>query len=205
MPKIYTYAGKVLVHLGLEADGSEQLPELLEKIGKAESARIRERDMPPEEFLSNGLPPPDDIAWEALVTFLCRPWFLRVWIIQEVVLARDIRFFCGEWELGWGILTDLAERFDFILNHICNHLHWRHNFLAAQHAAMSLGLVLAFRLTRSSVADRLELLRRDVESIASSTRKSSHIESLTQEVADKRELIVQACREHRGLYQAGCV
>ena len=202
MPKIYTYAAKVLVHLGLEADGSELLPELLEKLGTAESARIRDRDMLPEEFLSNGLPPPDDVAWEALIAFICRPWFLRVWIIQEVVLARDIRFFCGDWELGWGILAELAERFECIHNSICKHLHWKHNVLTAQHAAMSLGLVLAFRLTRSSVAERLEFLRRDVESIASSTRETSHIESLTQEVAAKRELVVQACREHRELYQA---
>jgi hypothetical protein len=34
MPKIYTYVGKVPVLLGWEADGSELLPELLEKLGK---------------------------------------------------------------------------------------------------------------------------------------------------------------------------
>lgn len=201
MPQIYTYAAKVLVHLGVEADGSELLPELLESLGKVGSARIREQKPTtlPEALLFNGLPPLDDTVWKALVAFLCRPWFLRVWIIQEVVLARDIRFFCGDWELRWGLLADLAETFDLVIanNH---HLVWTHDFQNAQHAAMSLGLVLAFHLTRSAVASRLEFLRRDIESIPPTTSQKKHIESLAQDLIVKREFVVQSCRVHRKLY-----
>ena len=94
MPQIYTYSRRVLVHLGLEADGSELLPGLLEKISKVELTRIKRVGRSAEEFLSIGLPPPEEEMWKALVELLCRPWFLRVWIIQEVILARDILFFC---------------------------------------------------------------------------------------------------------------
>jgi hypothetical protein len=199
MPKIYTYARKILVHLGVEADGSELLPELLEKLGKVDSARIRKRTMPPEEFLSNGLPPPDGGAWKALVAFLCRPWFLRTWVIQEVVLARDIRFFCGDWELRWGLLADLTERFDYVLTKN-RYLIWTDEFNKAQHAAMSLALMLALRLTRSAVAERLEFLRRDLESTLCTTSTRTHIENLALDLVPKREFIVQSCRKHQELY-----
>jgi Heterokaryon incompatibility protein (HET) len=52
MPKIYTYVGKILVHLGPEAECSELLPELLEKLEKVDLARIQEQKMSPEEFIS---------------------------------------------------------------------------------------------------------------------------------------------------------
>ncbi|TVY43817.1 Heterokaryon incompatibility protein 6,OR allele [Lachnellula subtilissima] len=175
MPTIYTYARKVLVDLGVEADGSEMLPELLNSLGKVDLACIREIKKSPENFLSNGLPSPDAAEWSALVAFLCRPWFLRIWVIQEVVYARDIQFFCGEWESRWG---------------------------KARQASMSLALMLGIRLTRSVVAERLELLRRDIEFTPLDTPKGSHIECLALELVAKRESIVKSCREHRNLYPA---
>ena len=69
----------------------------------------------------------------------------------------------------------------------------------AQHAAMSLALMLDIRLTRSVVADRLELLSRDINTTAPGSSKR-HIESLSPGLVAKREFIVQSCREHRELY-----
>ncbi|TVY16338.1 Heterokaryon incompatibility protein 6, OR allele [Lachnellula arida] len=116
MPMIYTYARKVLVDLGVEADGSEMLPELLESLGKVDLACIREMEVSPENFLSNGLPAPDAVEWSALVGFLCRPWFLRIWVIQEVAYARDIRFFL--WQLGvkMGVICRHGKRMIFALD-----------------------------------------------------------------------------------------
>jgi hypothetical protein len=199
MPKIYTYAQKVLVDLGVGAVGSELLPELLEKLEKVDLACILEWKKSPEKFLSNGLPPPDGEAWKALVAFLCRPWFLRIWVIQEFVYARDIRFLCGDWELRWGLLANMAEKFDSALTNNRYQI-WTGGFSKAQHAAMSLALMLGTRLTRSVVAERLELFRRDIESIPFITSTKSHIESLTPDLIAKRAFIVQSCREHRELY-----
>jgi hypothetical protein len=168
MPQIYTHAGKVLVHLGIEADSSELLQELLQKLEKVNYGLSQKPMVSREEFRSYGLPPPDDKVWGALIDVLCRPWFLRVWIIQEVILARDIRIFCGDWELRWGLLANISQKFDLFIssNPHYHHIRWTHEFQQAQHAALSLGLVLAFRLTRSAVAERLDL-RRDIESIPS--------------------------------------
>jgi len=168
MPQIYTHAGKVLVHLGIEADSSELLQELLQKLEKVNYGLSQKPMVSREEFRSYGLPPPDDKVWGALIDVLCRPWFLRVWIIQEVILARDIRIFCGDWELRWGLLANISQKFDLFIssNPHYHHIRWTHEFQQAQHEALSLGLVLAFRLTRSAVAERLDL-RRDIESIPS--------------------------------------
>ncbi|TVY93022.1 Heterokaryon incompatibility protein 6,OR allele [Lachnellula willkommii] len=201
MPMIYTYARKVLVDLGVEADGSEMLPKLLESLGKLDFACVREMEVSPENFLSNGLPAPDAAEWSALVGFLCRPWFLRIWVIQEVVYARDIRFFCGNWESRWGLLAHMAEIFDSLLS-INRYQIWNFDLSKARHAAASLALMLGMRLTRSVVAERLELLRRDIESIPPATPKGSHIECLAIDLVAKRELIVKSCREHRDLYPA---
>ena len=37
----------------------------------------------------------------AFVHLLQRPWFQRVWIIQEIGVARDVMLLCGEDELSW--------------------------------------------------------------------------------------------------------
>lgn len=40
----------------------------------------------------------------ALLRLLDRPWFKRIWIIQEIVLAKDILVSCGESYCSWDIL-----------------------------------------------------------------------------------------------------
>ena len=95
----------------------------------------------------------------------------------------------------------MAERFDSLLNNN-PYQSWTFDFNKAQHAALSLALMLGLRLTRSVVAERLELLRRDIESTPLDTSKGSHIECLALELVAKRDFIVKSCREHRDLYPA---
>lgn len=58
---------------------------------------------------SERLPPHGDPAWAALVRFLQRPWFSRVWVIQEVMLARKTMFCCGDYSIDSEILKDALE------------------------------------------------------------------------------------------------
>ncbi|TEA09792.1 hypothetical protein C8034_v012062 [Colletotrichum sidae] len=44
---------------------------------------------------------PDNEAWEALRWLLSRPWFTRVWCVQEIVLARSSRVHVGAFSLDW--------------------------------------------------------------------------------------------------------
>jgi hypothetical protein len=62
-----------------------------------------------ERKLSQGtLPHRNDPSWEALRTFLSRPWFSRVWVVQEVAMARRAIVLCGGKTLTWQHLRSLA-------------------------------------------------------------------------------------------------
>jgi len=47
--------------------------------------------------------------WIALGAFIHRPWFERVWIIQEVVLAAKPIIRCGDLTVKWESLTKVAN------------------------------------------------------------------------------------------------
>ncbi|KAK0616756.1 heterokaryon incompatibility protein-domain-containing protein [Immersiella caudata] len=51
----------------------------------------------------------DPQAWEALLVLLTRPWFLRVWVFQEVVLARRVRVVRGGEALPWYLIANAGE------------------------------------------------------------------------------------------------
>jgi hypothetical protein len=40
-------------------------------------------------------------GWRALRAFLKRPWFRRIWVYQEVVLARDLQLVCGKYSIDF--------------------------------------------------------------------------------------------------------
>jgi hypothetical protein len=41
------------------------------------------------------LPPISDERWNALIRIFQRPWFSRLWTLQEVVVPEEVIFFCG--------------------------------------------------------------------------------------------------------------
>ncbi|KAF5011644.1 hypothetical protein FDECE_2267 [Fusarium decemcellulare] len=48
-----------------------------------------------------GFPPSHAPEWTILAGFLEQPWFHRVWIVQEVVIAQDAKVMMGDWEMEW--------------------------------------------------------------------------------------------------------
>ncbi len=40
-------------------------------------------------------------SWRALRRLMCHPWFERIWVVQEVALARNIRILYGSEEIEW--------------------------------------------------------------------------------------------------------
>ncbi|KAK3368573.1 heterokaryon incompatibility protein-domain-containing protein [Podospora didyma] len=42
----------------------------------------------------------------------CRPWFRRVWVIQEIALAREILVRCGRHEMAWETLRSQWEKLE---------------------------------------------------------------------------------------------
>jgi hypothetical protein len=91
MTQIYESASCVIVYLGNCADGSDEAMDL-----------IREIDIP--SSYDNGrhdeisLLKPDKSMLDALFR---RPWFSRVWVLQEVRMARKAVVYCGDRAVNW--------------------------------------------------------------------------------------------------------
>lgn len=55
------------------------------------------------------LPPRGYGAWKALRELINRPWFSRIWVIQEVVVAKKAIVICGKDVLPWKVVKAAAE------------------------------------------------------------------------------------------------
>ena len=60
---------------------------------------------------SFGFPPPSAPEWDIVRQFFAHPWFQRVWVVQEVVLARRYVALIGNWEIEWSALGQAAAWF----------------------------------------------------------------------------------------------
>ncbi|PNY29044.1 Ankyrin and HET domain protein [Tolypocladium capitatum] len=119
MPDIYRIASRVQIYLGPAspaddvpaaldllatiADYSEYLDNSQHAAGEVGTALAQRRGLV--------LPPPGDGRWPALRAFLRRPWFRRVWVIQEFVYATDVVVACGGHDIDWRTLWLAAKAY----------------------------------------------------------------------------------------------
>ncbi|KAL8290971.1 hypothetical protein RB600_006443 [Gaeumannomyces tritici] len=82
MAKIYANASRVIVWLGKAANGSDQA---FEALRRAAGASGDERAPPTI----------NEPTQQAILTLLERPWFERIWVLQEVAAARYVLIKCG--------------------------------------------------------------------------------------------------------------
>ncbi|XXH01884.1 hypothetical protein Hte_008246 [Hypoxylon texense] len=96
MTEIYSQASKVVVWLGLpdtDPDTNAGLVSLSSKTSWASS------DLNPNK---------DE---EKALDFICsRPYWDRVWIIQEILLATDVVLLCGDYSYPWSAVLDLQPK-----------------------------------------------------------------------------------------------
>ncbi|KAM7209796.1 Heterokaryon incompatibility protein (HET) domain containing protein [Rhypophila decipiens] len=96
MPKIYAGARRVLIYLGeLTNEESMGVSYISERLNFNQVLRLC--DAP------NSL----GIVSRALSFLFSRRYFSRVWILQEVSLAKEALVLCGEYEVSWKRLRDL--------------------------------------------------------------------------------------------------
>jgi hypothetical protein len=107
MPDIYKSARGTVVYLGEEEDDSSRALEMM-KIYYTDymSSGIRTRPelRTPMELHPRSqrpLPPRGDEQWECVRKFFLRPWFHRVWIVQEFIVSQEVCIICGNWEGHW--------------------------------------------------------------------------------------------------------
>jgi len=51
-----------------------------------------------------------DIEYDHLINLLCREWFRRTWVIQEVASAQSAMILCGEESMRWETFADIYMR-----------------------------------------------------------------------------------------------
>ena len=120
MRRIYSQCNGCIIYMGEEYDNSELVPGFQDQLCMAytqlwqdEGFRFGDSVMELRHDSYSSIPAEDDPGWPALRRFMTRPWFRRVWVIQEFALPKEITMMCGEWQMPGtmlGTLLFLAER-----------------------------------------------------------------------------------------------
>ncbi|KAF2402226.1 HET-domain-containing protein [Trichodelitschia bisporula] len=109
MREVYMAASLVVVWIGTETADTVPAFDLMRKLAEAKaSPNLPQRPILPQDLAALNLPPSDDPSWESLDTIYWRPWYTRVWIVQEISLAKKAVVLCGSQSIGWAEFGDLA-------------------------------------------------------------------------------------------------
>lgn len=117
MDGIFRHAASVKIWLGPEADKSdlamEHIAMLAHKLPSMSNSPAN------YDYLNHkyGLPDANDPSWAAVGHLYMRPWFGRLWTLQEAVLARSCTVHCGLWMADWADIVRVGidlERLDLI-------------------------------------------------------------------------------------------
>ncbi|UQC81799.1 uncharacterized protein CLUP02_07285 [Colletotrichum lupini] len=103
MSRIYQNAMNTVIWLGESTSNSASAIKLLEDARLL--LQFTEKTIGPDEFEGLNLPSESSEVWKALWDFLSRPWFTRLWIIQEVILSFDSWVVCGNHMATWDVLS----------------------------------------------------------------------------------------------------
>ncbi|KIW86736.1 uncharacterized protein Z519_12649 [Cladophialophora bantiana CBS 173.52] len=115
MRRIYAQASTVYAWLG---DGSKDEQEMVSSMSSVVEAFHRAESINPvrgQDALENDsgcvsvLPSPASGFWSAFGRIIHRPWFRRLWVLQEVLLAREIRLDCGPATVDWATLIKMEH------------------------------------------------------------------------------------------------
>ena len=91
MQKIYKSAENVVIWLGDEADKSSMAIGIMSRLS----------DTPNKDIHSWNAK-----EWRALGTLLSRPWFSRMWVLQELGVASSAIVVCGNQSIPWQHVSD---------------------------------------------------------------------------------------------------
>lgn len=101
MSRIFNHAWSTLIWLGEEADDCRGALKTILAVNDAFQCTFEDWIPEPEDLERIFLPAPGSPKWSELGKFLARPWFQRVWIIQEIAFSKNIQFLCGSNYISW--------------------------------------------------------------------------------------------------------
>lgn len=119
MRQIYQCSIRVVVWLGEHAQDSEHAVDLLLQIQRLAVENDEKVDglaqaLSPKDLPKLGLPSVDSGEWQSLEALFWRPWFTRIWIIQELAVSKEAIVMCADKSFPW---ADIARAARFILEH----------------------------------------------------------------------------------------
>jgi hypothetical protein len=145
MGSVYSLADNVVAWIGPEADGSSDALNIIQHLAyhvevdwSTWSLRSLSRSDEPEWADLRVLLPYKSGELDPVCAFLTRPYFERVWIRQEVGLAKCVLLQCGQQSLPWK---------DFQMAVCC--LYWK----STDSGAMADGNLAIFQKSKSLVMD----------------------------------------------------
>lgn len=97
-------ASRVVVWLGEASKDSAGAVRLIKNIATSEAmaqASSQTRALTEDDFATLGLPNDSRKDWTPLDKLFSRPWFSRVWIIQEIILSTSATILVGGDEVSW--------------------------------------------------------------------------------------------------------
>ncbi|KAI1339422.1 HET-domain-containing protein [Xylariaceae sp. FL0016] len=106
MGLIYRQAEQVLIWLGPHADGSKGAMQLV--------ARVSELGVDEDDVAASLADAAHRARWEAVARLFDRPYWRRLWVRQEIALARAIWVLCGDALMSWDALIEGAA---FLYDH----------------------------------------------------------------------------------------
>jgi hypothetical protein len=111
MGRIFHGAYHAIVWLGPAGDSSSVAMETLQQIGHSIRAGHEPVDNPALELFTRLSETPESFG-PALNALLSRPWWKRVWVVQEFAVAKDTVFLCGDTRLWWQFAYDALDALD---------------------------------------------------------------------------------------------
>lgn len=122
MQKIFSRAIKTLVWLGIEEDESSKAFDLIELCSKRYTYRCSVSPRNSIVFDYGHWGPPS--SWKAkeelvaLERLLARPWWYRIWVVQEVAVSKKVWVYCGNRKCSWDVVVNAAEFLLWDLNNL---------------------------------------------------------------------------------------
>ena len=104
MAAVYSMASQVIVWLGPESDNSTLALRAMDQVGsemRVNWATYEIISVSTGKAITQNINPFDYEALKSVRDLLGRPWFERLWIWQEVRLAREAYLFCGNEGVPW--------------------------------------------------------------------------------------------------------
>jgi len=108
MTKIYKQASQVIVFLGNRPD-AHMINDVLDELNRRRKwydDSVLGEELHREYILQEASP-----RWQAFLNFLDQPWFGRIWVLQEVAVAKTVHAIYGNRYIDWETLVEVLRTF----------------------------------------------------------------------------------------------